>query len=124
MKKFAFIIPPTVELLDLAGPVQVFTEAKFYGFEADLEFYTYQDIPVSTAGLVFHKVSNYKEANLKEGDYVFVPGMDNNYVNSIPFKAEREFFNWLKECSERKIMVGSICTGAFALGSCGSFKRH
>ncbi len=25
MQKIAFIIPPTVELLDLAGPVQVFT---------------------------------------------------------------------------------------------------
>jgi transcriptional regulator GlxA family with amidase domain len=122
MKKFAFIIPPTVELLDLAGPVQVFTEAKFYGFDADIEFFIYQDIPVSTSGLVFHKVSNYKEADLKEGDYVFVPGMDNNYVNSIPFRAEREFFNWLKDCSERKIIVGSICTGAFALGHAGLLK--
>lgn len=33
MRTIAFIIPPTVELLDLAGPVQVFTEAKFYGFD-------------------------------------------------------------------------------------------
>src|SRR5258708_3595111 len=39
MQTVAFIIPPSVELLDLAGPVQVFTEAKFYGFEIDLEFY-------------------------------------------------------------------------------------
>lgn len=49
MKKLAFIIPPNVELLDLAGPVQVFTEAKFYGFEADLEFYQYRETPVCTA---------------------------------------------------------------------------
>ena len=28
MQKIAFIIPPTVELLDLSGPAQVFTEAK------------------------------------------------------------------------------------------------
>jgi transcriptional regulator GlxA family with amidase domain len=119
MKKFAFIIPPTVELLDFAGPVQVFTEAKFYGFDADIEFYTYQDMPESTSGLVFHKIRNFKEANLKEGDYVFVPGMDNNYVNSIAFRAEREFFNWLKDCSQRKIIVCSVCTGAFALGHAG-----
>ena len=116
MRKFAFIIPPTVELLDMAGPVQVFTEAKFYGFELDIEFYTYLDVPVSTSGLVFYKLNDYKEAKLKEGDYVFVPGMDHDYVNSIPFKAEREFFNWLKECSEKRITVCSICTGAFALG--------
>lgn len=119
MIKFAFIIPPTVELLDLAGPVQVFTEARFYGFDLAIEFYTYHEVPVSTSGLKFHKVNDYKEAKLKEGDYVFIPGMDNNYVHSIPFKAEREFFNWLKQCSENKITVCSICTGAFALGHAG-----
>jgi hypothetical protein len=55
MQKVAFIIPPTVELLDLAGPAQVFTEAKFYGFEIDIEFYQFQEAPVSTAGLGFEK---------------------------------------------------------------------
>lgn len=122
MQKVAFIIPPTVELLDLAGPVQVFTEAKFYGFDIEQEFYQYSEEPVSTCGLGFGKIANYKTAKLKEGDYVFVPGMDNDYVNSIPFKAERAFFNWLKECSEKRIFVCSICTGAFALGHAGLLK--
>ena len=53
MKKMAFIIPPTVELLDLAGPVQVFTEAKFNGFEIALEFYQFQETPVSTSVTTF-----------------------------------------------------------------------
>ena len=77
MQKMAFIIPPTVELLDLAGPVQVFTEAKEYGLEVNMEFYKYSEDPISTAGLNFGKVENYKNARLKEGDYIFVPGMDN-----------------------------------------------
>ncbi|MDO8367772.1 MAG: DJ-1/PfpI family protein [Saprospiraceae bacterium] len=123
MKKLAFIIPPAVELLDLAGPVQVFTEAKFYGFEADIEFYQYRETPVSTSGLGFGNVENYKNAKLKEGDFVFMPGMNFEYVNSIAFKAEREFFNWLKECSEKKITVCSICNGAFALGHAGLLKN-
>ncbi len=123
MRKIAFIIPPTVELLDLAGPVQVFTEAKFYGFEADLEFYQYQEMPVSTSGLGFGKIENFKNAKLKEGDFVFVPGMDCEYVRSISFMAQREFFNWLKECSENKITVCSICNGAFALGHAGLLKN-
>jgi transcriptional regulator GlxA family with amidase domain len=122
MQKVAFIIPPTVELLDLAGPVQVFTEAKFYGFEIEIAFYQFCDNPVSTSGLGFYKVKHYREAGLKEGDFVFVPGMDHEYVNSIPFKAEREFFNWLKECSDNRITVCSICTGAFALGHAGLLK--
>ena len=122
MQKFVFIIPPTVELLDLAGPVQVFTEAKFYGFDIEMEFYQYNEEPISTAGLGFGRMENYKMAKLKEGDFVFVPGMDNDYINSIPFKAERAFFNWLKECSDKKIIVCSICNGAFALGHAGLLK--
>jgi transcriptional regulator GlxA family with amidase domain len=122
MQKVAFIIPPTVELLDLAGPVQVFTEAKIYGMEIGIEFYQYSEEPVSTAGIGFGKLENYRTAKLKEGDFVFVPGMDNEYVNSIPFKAEREFFKWLKECSEKRITVCSICSGAFALGHAGLLK--
>jgi len=122
MQQVAFIIPPHVELLDLAGPVQVFTEAKFYGFEVDIKFYRFSESPVSTAGIGFGEVLNFKEATLKTGDFVFVPGMDFEYVNSISFRAEREFFNWLKECSEKKITVCSICNGAFALGHAGLLK--
>lgn len=122
MKKIAFIIPPSVELLDLAGPVQVFTEAKFYGFEVDMEYYSFAPEPESTAGLGFGKVAHFSEAKLKEGDFVFVPGMDYDYVSSIQFGAQRPFFNWLKECSQKRITICSICNGAFALGMAGLLK--
>ena len=122
MKKFAFIIPPTVELLDLAGPLQVFTEAKFYGYELSLEFYSYKDEIISTSGLPFNNIKNYKEADLKEGDFVFMPGMHNEYVSSMAFKTEKDFFKWLKECSDKKVFVCSVCNGAFALGHAGLLK--
>ncbi|CAN5886957.1 GlxA family transcriptional regulator [soil metagenome] len=122
MQTIAFIIPPHVELLDLAGPVQVFTEAKFYGFELKIRFYQFEDSPVSTAGLGFEKVQHFSEAKLKEGDFVCIPGMDFEYVSSIGFRAERTFFKWLKECSDKKVTVCSICNGAFALGHAGLLK--
>lgn len=122
MRKFAFIIPPSVEILDLAGPVQVFTEARFYGFELSLEYYSYQDEITSTSGLPFNNLKNYKEASLGEGDYLFIPGMDYTYVSSIAFKAERDFFNWIKTCADNKVFVCSICNGAFALGYAGLLK--
>jgi hypothetical protein len=78
MRTLAFIIPPNVELLDLAGPVQVFKKAKSYGFKADIQFYTYIDDPASTSGLGFNKISNFKEARLTDGDYIFVPGLISN----------------------------------------------
>ena len=122
MRKVAFIIPPSVEMLDLAGPVQVFTEAKFYGFEIELEFYSYQEETISTSGLAFGKVRNYKEALLKEGDYLFMPGMGFEYVSSIEFRREREFFKWIKECAGKKVFICSVCNGAFALGEAGLLK--
>jgi transcriptional regulator GlxA family with amidase domain len=123
MRTFAFVIPLHVELLDLAGPVQVFTEAKGYGLEAEIKFYTYAEEPTSTSGLGFDKISHFREARLKEGDYVFVPGMNFQYVNSIAFRAERDFFNWLTDCSKSKITVCSICNGAFALGEAGLLRN-
>lgn len=122
MQTLAFIIPPHVELLDLAGPVQVFVEAKFYGFEADIKFCSFNNEPVSTAGLGFGKVEDFTNADLKEGDFIFVPGMDAEYVRSISFGAENKFFKWLKECSDKKIKICSICNGAFALGHAGLLK--
>lgn len=122
MRKIAFIIPPSVEILDLAGPVQVFTEARFYGFDASLEFYSFSSEIVCSSGLPFGKVLNYKEAELNEGDYLFIPGMDFNYVNSTAFRSEHDFFKWLKECSEKNIFICSVCNGAFALGHAGLLK--
>jgi transcriptional regulator GlxA family with amidase domain len=117
--KLAFIVPTTVELLDLSGPVQVFIEARFYGFEADIEFYSYQVEPISTAGIAFAKVSNYQDADLKEGDFLFVPGMSNDYVMSESFRGENLFFDWLRENAGRNVNVCSVCSGAFALGEAG-----
>lgn len=117
--KVAFIIPPTVELLDLAGPVQVFVEAKFYDFQIEVEFYRYQDKPVSTSGLDFGNLIYFKKAKLKKGDFVFFPGMDQDYVRSNSFKTEKELFHWLRECADLGVTICSVCNGAFALGYAG-----
>ncbi len=38
MQKVAFIIPPTVELLDLAGPVQFLRKQNFMGLRLNRNF--------------------------------------------------------------------------------------
>lgn len=119
MQKIAFIIPPQVEILDLAGPLQVFTEAKFYGYDISLEYYSYKPAVTSTSGLPFSNLRHYEEADLQEGDFIFMPGMDYSYVSSMDFKTERAFFQWLKASAERRVFVCSICNGAFAIGHAG-----
>lgn len=108
--KIAFIVPPFVEILDLAGPVQVFTEARYYGFEAELEFYCLEEASVSSSGLPFGKVSHFSETNLSARDYLFVPGMDFHYVNSSAFKTQHAFFKWLKQCSDIGTFICSVVT--------------
>lgn len=119
MKKIAFIVPPTVQLLDLAGPVQVFSEAKYYGYDLSLEFYSFEQNTACSAGLPFGTIKDFSKADLSEGDFVIMPGMLFTYIESISFRAERTFFNWLKTCTENKVTVCSICNGAFALGEAG-----
>ena len=55
-------------------------------------------------------MKHFREAQLKEGDFVFVPGMDLGYVNSVTFRAERAFSNWLRECADKKVTTCTICT--------------
>jgi len=117
--KLTFVVPPHVELLDLAGPVQVFTEAKIHGLDATIEFVSYEATSTTTAGVTFGVLQDYKSANLKEGDFLFIPGMDHDYVKSEAFKAEKDFFAWIKKCADRKVSTSSICTGAFVLGEAG-----
>lgn len=119
MLKVAFIVPPHVELLDLAGPAQAFTEARSHGLDVAIEFYCYHKENISTSGIAFGEIKNYKEANLKAGDFVFIPGTDHDYLQSVQFGAEQNFFKWLAQCADRKVNTCSICTGAFFLGEAG-----
>ena len=119
MLRVAFIVPPHVELLDLAGPAQVFTEARFNGYELAIEFYSYQDSVISTSGIGFGKVANFREANLQPGDFLFIPGMNFNYITSEVFRNEKAFFEWLNECASRKVNICSVCDAAFVLGEAG-----
>ena len=117
--KLAFIVPPHVELLDLAGPAQVFTEAISQGLDASIEFYSFHDSNTSTAGVAFGAIKSYQEATLKAGDFVFVPGTAHDYLQSAQFGAEKLFFSWLAQCAVNKVNTCSICTGAFFLGEAG-----
>ncbi|CAN5337768.1 GlxA family transcriptional regulator [soil metagenome] len=117
--KLAFIVPPQLELLDLAGPAQVFTEAISQGLDAAIEFYSFHDCNITTAGIAFGAIKSYKEADLKEGYFVFVPGTDHDYLQSTQFGEEEGFFSWIAQCAKNKVNTCSICTGAFFLGEAG-----
>ena len=118
MRTIAFIIPPFVELLDLAGPVQVFTEARFHKLEVNIKFYSIQPNIISSAGLPFGKIENYKKAKFSPGDFIFIPGFDYDALNKNLFQ-ETKFFTWLAGWSVKKISICSVCNATFILGKAG-----
>lgn len=118
MKLVAFIIPPSVEILDLAGPMQVFTEAKSFGLKIGFRFYAIQPDPVCSAGLSFGKIENYKHSELKKGDYLFLPGVDYEYLKDYMY-ADSDFLDWIKKCAGEKINICSVCNAAFVLAAAG-----
>ncbi|MDP1843662.1 MAG: DJ-1/PfpI family protein [Sediminibacterium sp.] len=122
MKKVIFVIPPAVELLDLAGPTQVFEEAKFYGINLIIEFYSLQSESVSAVGLPIGKISTYEMADLKDVDYIFIPGLQFDILENL-LEKETHFFDWLRECAEKKIIICSVCNAAFFLGKAGLLNK-
>ncbi|WP_111593915.1 GlxA family transcriptional regulator [Chitinophaga dinghuensis] len=117
-RRIAFIIPPDVELLDLAGPVQVFREAALQGLDLEIAFYAMEQYPVSAVGLPFGKLDNYRKAVLHEGDFLFIPGFYFEGLKRRP-DIEMPFFKWLSDHAARKINICSVCNAAFILGSAG-----
>jgi transcriptional regulator GlxA family with amidase domain len=118
MTKVAFFIPQAVELLDLAGPIQVFREAKFYGLEIVMEYLSFHSEIVSSVGLTIGGVEPYQNAILTKGDFLIIAGFDGEKL--IRNQAiEDELFVWLRKQYALGVNLCSICTGAFILGGAG-----
>lgn len=117
-KKIAFILPPLVELLDLAGPAQVFREASLMGVEIDIAFYAIDQQYDTAVGLPLGKIRNYRKAVLGKGDFLFIPGFYFEGLKRRP-DIEASFFRWLSDCAAREVNICSVCNAAFILGSAG-----
>lgn len=114
MKTVAMVLFPDFLMLDMAGPLEVFSVANRY-LKPDLH---YQLTTLGTErGLL--KASNgvqvQADLHIDEAaecyDLLLVPGGPGAYNQRFP-----ELFGWLKKAVPRAERYGSICTGAFILG--------
>lgn len=118
-RKIAFFIPNQVHLLDLTGSVQSFYEANCYGANYQLLYFSLNDKVISSAGLPFYPVAKYDSIPLNEGDYIFLPGAEMDYLRSKSLKSKKIFFKWLKHNYDVGVNICSVCTGAFILAETG-----
>jgi transcriptional regulator GlxA family with amidase domain len=114
MQQVVFVVLPGVDLLDLAGPVEVFHTAN--GLGGDYRVRTCGPEPAVRArqGLALAELEPLPEG-IGEGDLVIVPGMSMESARAVlpPVHA------WLRAAYEAGAHVCSVCIGAFVLADAG-----
>ena len=119
--KVVFLILPKVHLLDLSGAAQAFLEATAHGKPYELLFCSNETIQMSSAGLALAKLVHFKEVDLQAGDFLFIPGIDQDTINHTLFTklAAVGFLAWLQSLPSKKVTICSVCNGAFILAKAG-----
>lgn len=111
-KNVAIFIHEGVELLDFAGPGEVFAVAErnqafnVYTVSASLDRVVSQGFLTVTP--------QYEISNCPEPDILVIPGGDTH----IPLK-DQKVIDWIKKASEGAEVTLSVCTGAFLLAEAG-----
>ena len=119
MRTIAFVVPDQCTLLDLAGPVQVFEEARAQGAPVQLAYIRYQAGQNSSAGLAFAAVPHYTTLTLQLGDVVFIPGVADAALARTTEATDDAFYTWLRTQHAGGVALCAVCTGAFVLGAAG-----
>jgi transcriptional regulator GlxA family with amidase domain len=122
MKTVAIVLFPDYLLLDMAGPLEVFSIANRFLPEAQ----HYQLTTIGTDdGLIraSNGVSIQADVSLdnarQDYDLLLIPGGPGAYNSRFP-----RLLTWLSQAAEKSLQYGSICTGAFILGQAGLLDGH
>jgi transcriptional regulator GlxA family with amidase domain len=122
MKTVAVVLYPDFLLLDMAGPMEVFSIANRYLAPAD----AYQLCTLGSSGTLMRASNGVTvQADLEISqasagyDLLLVPGGPGSYNTQDPALQA-----WLLEASRHSQRYGSICTGAFILGHAGLLDGH
>ena len=116
-RNIAFIVYPGIKLLDLAGPLQVFSDA------TDVEGNTaYRTFVLSKAGgvqdtdtTVSINTESMRRWHRRKIDTLFIVGGDGVY-NTLQ---DKKFIQSVCSLASKSRRVAAICSGAFVLAECG-----
>lgn len=114
MQQVVFVVLPGVDLLDLAGPVEVFHAANGLGGDYHVRTAGPEPAVRSRQGLALAELEPLPDG-VGEGDLVIVPGMPIDAVRAVPPSVHA----WLRDAYERGAHVCSVCIGAFVLAEAG-----
>jgi transcriptional regulator GlxA family with amidase domain len=122
-RRVLFLVLPQVNLLDLAGPAQVFHVAAKLGIPYKLLFCAHRPEVSSAQGLVFAHLQPLEPVSMD--DLVIVPGLQLDELEARESLWEPAISQWLRQAYKIGARIASVCTGAFALGEAGLLNgRH
>ncbi|MFF5189388.1 GlxA family transcriptional regulator [Streptomyces sp. NPDC000345] len=110
------LVLPEVNLLDLAGPVQVFDAAAYLGGGYRLEYVAETEVLRSAQGLRLAGLAPLSTSRVAAGDLVLVPGPRLTGSDRL---VARTVVRWTREAYDAGARVASVCTGAVVLGEAG-----
>jgi transcriptional regulator GlxA family with amidase domain len=117
-RNVVFFLLPNLNLLDLAGPSQVFDTAARLGAPYRLMFCSTRSTQTTIPGLVLTQLAPLPVVTAD--DLVLIPGMSGvDVLSQTHSLLDKETREWLCAAYEAGALLASICTGAFALGEAG-----
>lgn len=121
-RRVIFLILPGIQLLDLAGPVQVFdTAARLFGVPYSLQFCAAAEEIRSAQKLYLAHLEPLPE--IDGNDLILVPGTGSSPIATRQLLDEASR-RWLQESYQAGAKIASICSGTAALGAAGLLHRR
>lgn len=124
-KNVAILIFNDVEVLDFAGPFEVFS---ITGRRDGLEPFNVYTVAETTEPVFarnhFSVNPRYTFENCPQPDILLVPGGGGYTADGIPYGTRREMYNsillaWVQQCVQQTELLLSVCTGALILARTG-----
>jgi transcriptional regulator GlxA family with amidase domain len=112
MRKVVIVGPPPVQVLDVAGPMEVFCNAP--GYDVQIGNPALGNCLLTSRGLSLTGAIPIKEIKGPIDTLVIAGG-----AGAETGVYDEEFVSWIAEAGGRSRRVASICTGAFLLAAAG-----
>ena len=123
-RNVAILIFNDVEVLDFAGPFEVFSITGKRKDDSLFNVYTVAEASPVLARNALSINPHYTLENCPQPDILLVPGGGGYHADGTPYGTRREIDNqplldWIKRCSRSTEKLLSVCTGALLLAKIG-----
>ncbi|MFM8850039.1 MAG: DJ-1/PfpI family protein [Cytophagales bacterium] len=124
MKKIAIVLFDDVEVLDFAGPFEVFSITGKRKIGEPYEVFTVAEKETIAARNQLIVRPTYTFANCPTPNIFLIPGGGGFHADGRPFGSRKEMHNpvmleWIKQQNTNTELVLSVCTGALILAKAG-----